>query len=160
MLKCTFGAIAGKDIFIDKCKFFARHGVMEQERSAGNEFEVSIRVGLMSDKIYPKDFSRFEHQLSKGLTETDPDDNLLTTVSYVDIYQIAKEEMEQPRNLLETVARRIAQRIFIQFEAAQCITVEIIKLTPPISGFSGSAGVNYQLHRDTFLHDEDSDLPF
>ena len=31
-------------ITVDRLRLFARHGVMEQERRVGNEFEVTLRI--------------------------------------------------------------------------------------------------------------------
>ncbi|MDE6273285.1 MAG: dihydroneopterin aldolase [Muribaculaceae bacterium] len=108
-------------VSLEKCRFFAHHGVMDQERVSGNEFEVSISV------IYPI---------------TGPnDDDLSSTISYAELYEIAKAEMAKPRNLLETVARDITCIICERWAYIEESRVEICKLTPPIPGITGSARV-------------------
>lgn len=104
-----------------KCRFFARHGVMPQERLSGNEFEVSISV--------------------RYSVSGPNDDNLESTVSYADLYELATKEMDTPCQLLETVARRIADSIELTWPWAEELNVEICKLTPPIPGITGYAGV-------------------
>lgn len=109
---------------LENCRFFAFHGVMPRERRCGNEFEVSVAV----------DYS-----------VTLPADDLLEgTVSYADIYEIVKEEMAVPRQLLETVARAISARIEAQYPVSNEIRVTIRKLTPPIPGITGSASVTFK----------------
>ncbi len=110
-------------VSLRNCRFFARHGVIEQERQSGNEFEVSISV-------------RYE-------VSGPNDDEIENTISYADLYEIAKEEMEHPRRLLETVVRAIADRISKEWSRAKDITVELIKITPPIPGITGSAAVTF-----------------
>lgn len=110
-------------IMLERCKFYAYHGVMPQERIAGNEFEVSVEV---------------EYYIS-GLN----DDLLESTLSYSDIYDIVKSEMQIPRKLLETIARNIGARVLEMPLEIQKIQVEIRKITPPIPGINGSAAVKY-----------------
>ena len=112
-------------VSLDDCRFYARHGVFAQERRAGNEFVVAIRVDYV-----------WEHQ--KG---DEPSDDLADTISYADLYEIVKQEMERPRQLLETVASTIADRIAEQFRTVKELRVRIRKITPPIEGINGSASV-------------------
>ncbi len=120
---------------LDKCRFYAYHGVMPQEQIAGNEFEVSVEVN-------------YQPVCLGG-------DMLESTVSYADIYEIVKQEMHRPRQLLETVAGDISDRILTlpgitstgdTHSATSSIKilrtqVSITKITPPIAGINGSATV-------------------
>lgn len=108
-------------ISLENCRFFARHGVMQQEQIAGNEFEVSVSV---------------RYSVS-GPNDDNPD----TIISYADLYDIAQCEMTKPRKLLETVVRAIADRIEETWQRIDDVTIEIRKITPPIPGISGSASV-------------------
>lgn len=146
-------ALGHFNVYIDKCRFFAHHGVTEQERLAGNDFEVSVNVMLIHEEVcIDDDFGFARPVIAEDFNE---EDNLLTTISYADIYNIAKEEMATPRNLLETVARRIAARILRQFEMADSVSIDIVKTTPPIPGIAGQAGVHYHLSRQSH-----PDFPF
>lgn len=106
---------------LENCRFFAQHGVMRQEQVSGNEFEVNISV----------------RYLVNGPNDDNPD----STISYADLYEIAKCEMAKPRKLLETVARAISDRIEESWHWIEDVTVEIRKITPPIPGITGSASV-------------------
>lgn len=109
---------------LENAHFFARHGVLPQEKIVGNEFRVDIAVSFVA----PADFS---------------DADIETTVSYAHLYDIAREVMKTSFQLLETVAAEIADRIADRFGTVDEIKVKITKLRPPISGFDGSASVEY-----------------
>ena len=112
-------------ISLDHVRFYARIGVDPQERKVGNEFEVSASIEFEA--------SGFQ------------DETLDTSLSYADIYDIVRVEMEKEWQLLESVARSIGMKIknlrvldFIRIE------VEITKIAPPLSGFAGSATVKWR----------------
>ncbi len=111
-------------ISLHACRFFAHHGVMPQELRAGNEFEVDLQVTYIP--VNP---------LS---------DDLAGTISYADLYEIVRIEMQQPRQLLETVAASIAGRIRQLYPMVTSGAVSITKLTPPIRSFTGTATVTYK----------------
>lgn len=77
-------------ITLHKMKFFAYHGVGEQERVVGNHFEVTLKVYC---------------PMEKAMT----DDDLDGTVNYADLYATVEAEMAKPSLLLENVAYRITQ---------------------------------------------------
>ena len=79
-------------ITLHKMKFFAYHGVGEQERVVGNHFEVTLKVYC---------------PMEKAMT----DDDLDGTVNYADLYATVEAEMAQPSLLLENVAYRITQAV-------------------------------------------------
>ena len=75
-------------IELEKIHFYAYHGVSEEERKVGNNYEVYI-------KVYT------------DITQAIATDNLLTTIDYGQLYEWIKEEMMQPSKLLEHVVGRI-----------------------------------------------------
>lgn len=103
-------------ISITGLRLMARHGVMEQERRVGNEFEVDISLTVpMADRAM--------------LT-----DSLEDTVNYARVVEIVKEEMSMPSRLIEAVAGRIRRRIADEFgPAVQRGSITISKIAPPIS---------------------------
>lgn len=116
----------GNDIMtvkLENCRFFGRHGVMNQETVAGNEFIAGVTV---------------EYAITEPI-----EDDLDRTVSYADLYDILKTEMDRPRKLLETVAQSVAEEIKLRFPNLMKIEVAITKVTPPIPGISGSATVKF-----------------
>lgn len=89
-------------------EFFGRHGCLEAERALGQKFIVDVEVEC--------DLSR------AGAT-----DELVDTLDYVRVFEIAREEIEgEARNLLETVATRIASRV-LEDERAISVRVRIAK---------------------------------
>jgi dihydroneopterin aldolase len=55
--------------------------------------------------------------------------------------------MQQPTELLETVATEFAAQILAQFSIAQEVEISITKLHPPIASMQGSVGVSFNLKR-------------
>ena len=103
--------------------FFAFHGLHDEERKTGNEYEVDLAVKYIAD--------------GKKITKIDE------TINYVRLFEIVKQEMGQPRNLLETVAISITEKIQEQFSQVKEVVVRINKKNPPIINFSGSVAVIY-----------------
>ena len=114
------------EIRLDNVNIFAYHGVFEEERIKGNDFIVNLRIKYNA----PEDFSAHE-------------DNLQKTVCYASLYDIIKEEMKIPRNLLESVAISIVNKISSSYSGLSYIECSITKLNPPIEDFKGSATVKY-----------------
>ena len=109
-------------IFIDRMRFHARHGVMEQERKVGGEFLVSLRV----------------HYLFTRALETD---KLEGTISYAELYEVVRGEMAVPSQLLEHVAGRICRAVHARFPQATAIDLRIVKENPPMGADCAGAGV-------------------
>ena len=115
-------------IAINDMRFYAHHGCFEQERAIGTHFRV--------DLVFDTDTSRAEVS-----------DNISDTVSYLDVYQIVKEQMLQPSNLLEHVARRIGEAVLRQYAAVQRLTVTVYKLNPPLGCQMESVSVALDMQR-------------
>lgn len=107
-------------------RFYAHHGCFEQERAIGTHFRVDV--------AFETDTSRAEVS-----------DNIEDTVSYLDVYQVVKREMEIPSNLLEHVARRIGEGILDGFPPVETVRVRVSKLNPPLGGQMESVSVEVTL---------------
>ena len=105
-------------------RFFARHGVMAQEKTVGNEFIVDLSVRV---------------PVSDGARR----DELEGTGSYADVYEVLSDVMNVPSATLEHVCLRIAAAIKTRFPEVDGAEVTVIKVAPPIPGFSGNASVSY-----------------
>lgn len=105
--------------------FHAFHGVLPREREEGGEFVV--------------DFS-CAYDIGKATVS----DNLADTLDYAAVYDIVAREMEQPSNLLEHVAGRIAASIKETFPDLTDFKVKVTKLNPPVSGPAGSSSVSIE----------------
>ncbi|GHV25791.1 7,8-dihydroneopterin aldolase [Bacteroidia bacterium] len=95
--------------------FFACHGVMDQERKVGNTYTIDLKLYV--------DFQ------SATLS-----DNLYDTINYAAVYELVKQEMAIPSNLIEHVAGRILQRIHADFPAIKTLEIRLAKQNPPMGG--------------------------
>ena len=120
--------IATGKISLDDMRFYAYHGVMEQERRVGGEYSVSLTV-------------------EADLTDAARTDDVADTINYAELYELVKREMAIPSKLLEHVAARIGQRAIEAYERITAVTVKVTKLNPPMGGDSKGASVELKLTR-------------
>lgn len=105
-------------------RFFADHGMYQEEMKVGNEFEVDVIMGCKAPK--------------KKITSIEQ------TINYVEVYRIIQENFAVRKFLLETLAMEIAEQLEAQFPELQHISISIRKLNPPITNFSGSVAITYK----------------
>ena len=110
---------------VREARFYAFHGVMPQERRVGGWFTVTLRVGY--------DWSR--------AAETD---DVADTLNYAELYQLVKNEMAVPSQLLEHVAGRIAKAVQTTFPAVTTIDLWVTKENPPMG--ADCRGAVVELH--------------
>jgi dihydroneopterin aldolase len=115
-------------VFIDGLRLFARHGVGEQERQVGADFEVSLRVHY-------------------NIMEAAQTDDVAKTVSYAELHTIIVEQMAVASKLLEHVAARIVNEVHRRYPGVTGVDLKIVKLNPPMGADCKGAGV--ELHTDT-----------
>jgi dihydroneopterin aldolase len=106
---------------------FAHHGIYEEEKILGNEFELNITI--------------------KHVPQHLPVKHLSDTVDYVSVYDLVKKRMAVPTALLETVVTEIATQILAQFSLAEEVFISIRKIYPPVTQMRGSVGVSFELKR-------------
>ena len=109
-------------IEIDNIRFYAYHGVLEQEREVGNQFSVSVR-------------------LEADVIEATQTDELSATISYADVCAVVAQEMHIPSQLLEHVCGRIYRALRAAFPAILRLEVSVYKYNPPGCGETERAGV-------------------
>ena len=102
--------------------FHAYHGLYEEEKIIGNDFEVNLEV-------------KFHEQ--KKITDIND------TVDYVSIHGIIKKVMDNPTPLMETVVQDIVEQIKLFDAKIVSVIVNIKKLNPAIANFNGTVGINY-----------------
>lgn len=102
--------------------FFAHHGCFEQERIIGNRFIVDFEADL--DVVIPS-----------------ASDDINDAVNYQTIYNLIKEQMEIPSNLLEHIAARIIKRIKETFPEIDSMSISISKINPPLGGEVGASKI-------------------
>ena len=120
--------IAASKIYLDDMRFYAYHGVMEQERTVGGEYSVSLTV-------------------EADLTEAVRTDDVADTINYAALYEIVKSEMAVPSKLLEHVAGRIGRRAMETFERITSLTIQVTKVNPPMGADCKGASVELKLTR-------------
>ncbi|CAA7034995.1 unnamed protein product [Microthlaspi erraticum] len=106
-------AIMGDKLILRGLKFYGYHGAIPEEKTLGQMFMLDIDAFMSLKKA--------------GLS-----DNLADSVSYVDIYNVAREVVEgSSRNLLESVAELIASKSFESFPKITAIRVKLWKPNVP-----------------------------
>ena len=116
-------------IYLRDVRLRAGHGVANQERTVGADFALDLRAGL---------------DLSLPVVS----DRVADTVSYADLYAIARQQMAEPSRLLEHAAGRIGQAILDAFPQITTLDIRLTKLNPPMGADSEGAGVELHLTND------------
>ncbi len=98
---------------VNGLRLFARHGVMAQERTVGNIFEVTVHLR------YPMEGALL-------------DDDLASTVNYAELVALITEVMKTPSQLLEHVVARIHKAILAAYPRVEGGMIRLAKITPPI----------------------------
>ena len=110
-------------ISLSQLRFFAKHGLYAEEKKTGNEFEVNLAVS---------------YHPTTGTVE-----DISGIINYVQLYELLKTEMQQPRDLLETFLIEVTEKIHHSFLQVKKINISITKLHPPVAKFTGTVGVQY-----------------
>lgn len=102
-------------IILEGMQFYGYHGRNDEEKVLGQPFEVDVEADL---------------DLSAAGKSDDIDDS----VSYTDLYRVAKRHAEGPsRDLVEAVAHAIASEILEKY-GVESVRVRVMKVRPPIKG--------------------------
>ncbi len=102
-------------IILKNIKIYAYHGCMLEEGKIGSDYRVDLKV--------------FADLKKSSIT-----DDLKDTVNYVHLNKIVSEEMAVRAKLLETVAKRIIDRILNELPLVNKVQVLVSKINPPIGG--------------------------
>jgi len=93
-------------------KFHAYHGCLKKERVEGGEYNVTLKCWL-------------------DLSDAASSDCLDDTVDYSKLYDIVKDEMRIPSDLIEHVAGNILKRVRSFAPQIKSASVTVCKLMPP-----------------------------
>ncbi len=102
-------------IRIENMEFYSYHGHYEEERIVGNRFLVDLTM---------------ETDCKKAALS----DELKDALDYQKAYDVVKEEMKDKSYLLEHIAGRILDALFINFVELDKAEVKVSKLNPPMGG--------------------------
>ncbi|EPS73666.1 hypothetical protein M569_01092, partial [Genlisea aurea] len=109
-------------------KFHGFHGVKEEEKKLGQKFVIDIDAFM-------------------DLRAAGKSDQLSDTISYTDLYKIAKAVVEGPSlNLLEAVAEEIAGRILGKYPQISSVRIHVGKPHVAVYGTLDYLGV--EIHRN------------
>lgn len=102
-------------IKIEGMKFYASHGHYDVEQIVGNQFEVDVKIKVDCTKA--------------ALT-----DQLENALNYQLVYEIIKKQMNITSRLLENVAHRTLDALYVEFPEIKKATIKISKINPPMGG--------------------------
>jgi dihydroneopterin aldolase len=102
-------------ISIEGMEFFAYHGHFKEEQIIGTRFSIDL-------------------SMETDTQEAEGTDNLAKTVNYQAVYGLVSQEMAVKSHLLEHVARRILNRIVLEFPQVTSSRIKISKMNPPVGG--------------------------
>jgi dihydroneopterin aldolase len=111
-------------IKLKQLRFFAHHGLYEEERKVSNEFIVDLEV----------DFESQAGVITK----------MNETINYIKLYELVKKHMLQTTDLIETLAMTITDAIHNLYPQVKKVSISITKKFPPVINFSGNFSVNFE----------------
>lgn len=109
------------NICLSNLRFYAYIGLLEHEQRIGNNFTVNVELTIDASPFREEDLS--------------------SSISYADVYEVVKEEMEKKRKLLESVALSISDTIKARWDVVLKSSVSITKEFVPVHGFNGQGTV-------------------
>ena len=118
----TESAILETYIYLKDVRIHAYHGVLPQEKSVGADFVINLSVKVNIDYAMLND-------------------TLDNTVSYAALFEIVKQEMSIPSNLVENAAYRIIDRIHHEMMEVEEVRISMMKENPPMGADCKGAGV-------------------
>lgn len=103
-------------ISVNKMRIHGFHGVTEQERTVGTDFDVSVSIVV---------------DMSPGVLASDSYER---TVCYGDLTELIRHVMAQPRMLIETVAYTLYRAMIALWPNSEGGSISIAKRNPPVAG--------------------------
>uniref|UniRef100_A0A453RRD2 7,8-dihydroneopterin aldolase n=1 Tax=Aegilops tauschii subsp. strangulata TaxID=200361 RepID=A0A453RRD2_AEGTS len=127
----TTGEVGGDKLILRGLQFHGFHGVKQEEKTLGQKFVIDVDAWM-------------------DLAAAGDSDDISHTVSYSDIYRIAKSVVEGPsRNLLESVAQSIVNTTLLKFPQISAVRVKVGKPHVAVQGVVDYLGVEILRHRKT-----------
>jgi dihydroneopterin aldolase len=111
-------------IHLHRLKFHSYHGIFEEEKMVGTQYEVSLSVGFNTPVL--------------------PIRELDQTIDYTALYTLVKSRMALPTPLLETIITELVDEIRSGYPIVEKISISVKKLYPPVNSFEGAVGVSFE----------------
>ena len=102
-------------IKLENVRLYGFHGCLKEEEMIGSDYRVDLEVRA-------------------DLSRASVSDQLQDTVDYVHLQRIIREEMARRTKLIETVAKRILDRVLEELPTVDSCTISVSKINPPIGG--------------------------
>jgi len=102
-------------IQLEGMEFFSYHGCFKEEQVIGTKFIVDLLIEI--DTI-----------------EAEKEDDLTKTLNYLTVYQLVKGQMAIKSKLLENIAKRILDELYLKFPEIKFAKVKVSKINPPLGG--------------------------
>ncbi len=102
-------------IEIENMEFYSYHGCYREEQIAGNRFLVDLVI-------------------ETDLEKASKSDKIEDTLNYQQAYNIVKEQMSKKSHLLEHVAGRILDALYVSFGEITHARVKVSKMNPQMGG--------------------------
>lgn len=102
-------------IELEGMEFFSYHGCFKEEQLIGTKFKIDLVIEVDTD-------------------EAAKYDDLNKTINYLTVYQLIKAQMSIKSKLLENVAKRILDELFIKFPTIKHAKIKVSKINPPLGG--------------------------
>jgi len=115
-----------QELFIEDIRLHAFHGCLEEEAIIGGKYRVDVKAVA--------DFSDCANT-----------DDLKKTVDYALVYQLVNEEMAIRSKLIETVAKRMAEKLKDAYPWVKEWEVSLTKFNPPVEGSLGQSRIIWKL---------------
>lgn len=110
-------------ILLSNLGFYGYHGVLKEEAVLGQKFFIDMELYL-------------------DTKEAGKTDDMNKSVSYADVYEVAKDITENRRfNLIEALAENIADEVLSKFPLIKGIMVRVKKPEAPVPGIYDYFGV-------------------
>ena len=109
-------------IRINNMQFRAHHGCLESEQRDGNWFRVDLA---------------YDYDMRKAIRT----DKLEDAVDYGALYEVIREEMARPAQLLEHLAGRMLNVLTDRFPMITYAELTVTKFNPPLDGRVESSSV-------------------
>lgn len=120
-------------IYLNNLQFYANHGLLAEETSLGQRFNVDAVLAV-------------------DLAPAGQSDDMYDSVSYADVYTVIEDVVvhEAPAKLLERLAHNLAMRILGDFPLIEEVNIKVVKPDPPIRGIYDSVAIEIQRDRTWF----------
>lgn len=103
------------NIELENMQFRAFHGCYDLEKIVGNNFRVDLSIDA-------------------EVGDAPVTDDISSTVNYLVVYELVREQMKITSNIIENVAVRILDELYEQFPQIVKVKIKVSKLAPPLGG--------------------------